>query len=118
MTLGACRVRIHPDPGVPVEQPDPIGRHAQRHQCTDHNLLQLTNVLWSVMGASPHGADRVADQLTGTVECDVAPTIDSHQIGTDLGWVDEHMCRVCVRPEGVHRTVFEKQQVVIVGPGC
>ncbi len=61
--------------------------------------------------------DRIADELTGTVERDVAPAIDVVQLGAarrDHLLRDDEVRAVAEPADGEHRRVLEEQEVVVV----
>ena len=60
--------------------------------------------------------DRVADDLAGPMEGDVATAVHPQQLGANRRRVDEHVRLVGVHPERVRRRVFEQQQVVARRP--
>ena len=103
-------VGIDPHAGVLGE---PTGRHAERGQRVDHQLLDVAHVLG---GPHPvrHVDDRIADELPRPVIRDVTAAADADQLGTDVSGVAAQVA-VEVRPWAVREDVrmLEQQQVLL-----
>ena len=108
--------RVDPYPRVAVPAPHPSLGHAERHQCTDHHVFDLTNVLWPAMRPVADAADRISHELAGSVEGDITATVDLDQFGPDVSRVHQDVCRIAVRAQRVDSSVLEQQEIVVIGP--
>ena len=88
------------------------GRHAERRERVDDELLDVAHVLGRTERVR-HVDDRIADELPGTVVRDVAAPPDGHEVGADSGRVATQVVgEVGPRSVREHVGVLEQQQVL------
>ena len=115
---GVGAVGPDPDARVAVEPADVAEPQVAAH--VDDDVLDRADV-----GDRPREApraasqvqQRVADQLAGTVEGDVAATVGVFEFGADLLGRGQQVLGAGVGPERVDGMVFEQQQVVVGAVG-
>ena len=84
-------------------------------QGLDQRLFQPADVGDDLLGVV-ETQDRVADELTGAVEGDVATAIHVVHLGPETDPVDEEVGAVAVASDGEHRRVLQQEQIVVPGP--
>ena len=108
LELGPPSVRCDPDPGTPSY---PAGWDAEVRAGTDQRFLEAADVV-DDEHVVRQGEDGVSDELTRTVEGDLAAAIDfDHWCG--VGWA---FVRLSPPPGGVNGRVLEQQHRVIDRP--
>src|SRR5260370_24616386 len=89
--------------------------NAERRQCVDQYLLELTQVPMEILVVLRQVDDGIPDQLSWTMERDVAAALDLEQIdpaSRQHPFVGEEMCRLARATKGHHRVVLDEEQRV------
>ena len=112
---GIGAVGAHPHSGVRVEAADVAEPQVAAH--VDDETLDRPDVVDGVGHATPALArqvkQRIPDQLTRTVEGDVAAPVGTFEVGTDLLGGRQQVLGVRPHAQRVDGMVLEQQQVVV-----
>ncbi len=108
LAIGAPVVGRHPHAGPAA---DPAGGHAEIRAGRDQRLLDPSDVIDDV-DVLRQGDDRVADQLAGAVEGDLAAAVDVDHRRRSPAVVDRPLVGLGAPARGVDRRVLEQQHRV------